>query len=575
MNDANIDHLLQVTALRANWQTPSSPVGNGDQTRFGDHLAQASTEPPAAEPAQIKDAQFTESERVTKSERANNRRSEDVDTDRSEVGAKDVSNAPSSSTESQPEDIQSGTEVSEDGATAAESNTTDSNVSADETQSSAIEKQETTKGDDDQNHDEEVTELVVAAEAVAVQRSVPTEVPQELASGDDAADTPTLDVSAKVVSKADKSKNGPQHVVQQQSIETEVGTSISEDVEPTATPPAHAEAKQAEHDSQVKPSGDVKERATSEEAELTLAGGAAKSPSDRSPTVSRPQRTADTEHQSRDGTPTAGRGEETKQSDQVAVTTGPTPKKAEKHREEPADTKLPHPATGRPSPRPNAASQDVKLPLTGAVDSAQNESVQEAAKRESTEESARPGATPAPRMDTQLHTLARFHRGNGTIARVHADARVEDGPRVDPARFVSRVAKAFHVAQERGGALQLRLSPPELGAVRLELLVHDGVLAAKLEAETPTARRALLDHLPVLRDRLAEQSIRIERFDVDLRQEGGNYTSSSPQQGQQQQSQHGSPQRPPSRQPTTIPEPSVATTRPGSPASDTQINLVA
>ncbi len=37
-----------------------------------------------------------------------------------------------------------------------------------------------------------------------------------------------------------------------------------------------------------------------------------------------------------------------------------------------------------------------------------------------------------------------------------------------------------------------------------------------MQAETPEARSALVENLPMLRERLAEQGIRIDRFDVDL-----------------------------------------------------------
>jgi flagellar hook-length control protein FliK len=101
---------------------------------------------------------------------------------------------------------------------------------------------------------------------------------------------------------------------------------------------------------------------------------------------------------------------------------------------------------------------------------------------------------------------------------------------------VGRVAKAVQMANERGGALQLRLSPPELGSLRLQLTVHDGVMTASLEAESPAARQLLLDHLPSLRERLAEQNIRIDRFDVDVRQE--NSGGQSDPRGSQQEPRH-------------------------------------
>jgi flagellar hook-length control protein FliK len=94
-------------------------------------------------------------------------------------------------------------------------------------------------------------------------------------------------------------------------------------------------------------------------------------------------------------------------------------------------------------------------------------------------------------------------------------------PTVDRARFVQRVEGAMKAAQQRDGKIQVRLSPPDLGSIKIELAVQNGVMSAKLEAETPAARNLLLDSLPALRERLAQQDIRVEKFDVDVRREGG------------------------------------------------------
>jgi flagellar hook-length control protein FliK len=94
---------------------------------------------------------------------------------------------------------------------------------------------------------------------------------------------------------------------------------------------------------------------------------------------------------------------------------------------------------------------------------------------------------------------------------------------VDASRLLTRVARAFTAAQERDGEVRLRLSPPELGSLRLEVRVQDGAMIAHIQTETEAAKTAILDNLPTLRDRLADQGVRIERFDVDLmqRQPGG------------------------------------------------------
>lgn len=99
------------------------------------------------------------------------------------------------------------------------------------------------------------------------------------------------------------------------------------------------------------------------------------------------------------------------------------------------------------------------------------------------------------------------------------NGRAEGLTESERVRFVQRVASAFRSLGDEGGEMRLRLSPPELGSLRLELTVREGVLNARLETETSTARNLLLDNLPALRDRLAEQNIKVEKFDVDVRDE--------------------------------------------------------
>jgi flagellar hook-length control protein FliK len=94
---------------------------------------------------------------------------------------------------------------------------------------------------------------------------------------------------------------------------------------------------------------------------------------------------------------------------------------------------------------------------------------------------------------------------------------------IDAARLLGRVARAFERSQHRDGEIRLRLSPPELGSLTLQVQLVEGGLVARLETETAAAQAALIDNLPALRERLADQGMRIERFDVDLmqRQPGG------------------------------------------------------
>ena len=130
---------------------------------------------------------------------------------------------------------------------------------------------------------------------------------------------------------------------------------------------------------------------------------------------------------------------------------------------------------------------------------------------------------------------------------------------VDRVRFVQRVARAFEAIGDRGGSIQLRLHPPELGSLRLQATIRNGVMTIRLEAETETARSILLDNLPALRDRLAAQDIKVQQFDVDLTDR--SFGGSAEQPG-------GDPQphdHPKDNAPNTGPDQPLETQRPSQP----------
>jgi flagellar hook-length control protein FliK len=138
---------------------------------------------------------------------------------------------------------------------------------------------------------------------------------------------------------------------------------------------------------------------------------------------------------------------------------------------------------------------------------------------------------------------------------------------------MQRVVRAVHSAHQRNGEVRLRLSPPELGSLRIELRVEMGVMTARVEAETPETRSLLLDGLPQLRERLAEQGVRVERFDVDLLDRQGEQ---SPQGTTDNDSQE---QQSPNRRAATEPSSQRASTSPsptssGRPNDDGKLNVL-
>ncbi len=140
-----------------------------------------------------------------------------------------------------------------------------------------------------------------------------------------------------------------------------------------------------------------------------------------------------------------------------------------------------------------------------------------------------PGSTSAG----EVGAVAGRTLGAASTSATH-DAAPTETPTVDRARFVQRVGGAIRSAQQRDGQIQLRLSPPELGTLRIQIEVKEGVVTARLETETNAARTVLLDNLPALRERLAEQQIRIEKFDVDVGRDG-QQSADNPEPGDRQQ----------------------------------------
>lgn len=173
----------------------------------------------------------------------------------------------------------------------------------------------------------------------------------------------------------------------------------------------------------------------------------------------------------------------------------------------------PSTAEGMAAPPSLAEAQAMASPSPGGVQLTQSSDGRFS-------ESGRPSAAVGAGHASASQTLR--HQGD-TAGQVSGPERASAAWPDSP--LVARVARALALAQQRDGEVRLRLSPPELGMLRIELRVQEGALVAQLHTETEAARSAILDQLPVLRDRLADQGIRLERFDVDLMPRGGGHAA--------------------------------------------------
>jgi flagellar hook-length control protein FliK len=170
-------------------------------------------------------------------------------------------------------------------------------------------------------------------------------------------------------------------------------------------------------------------------------------------------------------------------------------------------------ASGAAQPSSASSAPSPTAPMAPATAGAENTASpvpQEVAQAGATDPSATADAPESAGSTERTDSTARTH---GARAEAPKDGSLSVADRV---RLVHRVTAALEAAQGRGGELRMRLEPPELGSIRVELTSDSGSISARIEAESSQVQRLLLESLPQLRERLAEQQIKIEHFQVDV-----------------------------------------------------------
>jgi len=102
----------------------------------------------------------------------------------------------------------------------------------------------------------------------------------------------------------------------------------------------------------------------------------------------------------------------------------------------------------------------------------------------------------------------------------------------DPAlapRMIDQIVRAAKVnITEKGGEMTLRLDPPHLGTVQMNVILNHGVVTATLQATTESARAILQSGLADLKTALAGSGLNIDSLNVSV---GGNASQSWQSQG--------------------------------------------
>lgn len=79
----------------------------------------------------------------------------------------------------------------------------------------------------------------------------------------------------------------------------------------------------------------------------------------------------------------------------------------------------------------------------------------------------------------------------------------------------ARIARALHSAvNQNGGAVTIRLTPPELGFVRVQVELRDGAASVQFQSDQEAARGLLSNQLGALRGALERQGLTVARLEV-------------------------------------------------------------
>jgi flagellar hook-length control protein FliK len=89
-------------------------------------------------------------------------------------------------------------------------------------------------------------------------------------------------------------------------------------------------------------------------------------------------------------------------------------------------------------------------------------------------------------------------------------------------RLIQRIARSFNRITPDGGQINLRLHPQNLGSLNMQVRIEGRSLSAKMTTETNAARDAILQDLPVLRQRLADQGYDVTKFQVEVAGSGAD-----------------------------------------------------
>jgi flagellar hook-length control protein FliK len=111
----------------------------------------------------------------------------------------------------------------------------------------------------------------------------------------------------------------------------------------------------------------------------------------------------------------------------------------------------------------------------------------------------------------------------------------EAGP---PEAFTHRLGASILESANGGKVLRMRMHPPELGVLQIEVASVEGVVTARLDVESARAHRAILDNLPQLHEMLGRTHTQIDRIELNVLENQAGPEGQARQFGQSSKDHH-------------------------------------
>ncbi len=105
--------------------------------------------------------------------------------------------------------------------------------------------------------------------------------------------------------------------------------------------------------------------------------------------------------------------------------------------------------------------------------------------------------------------------GHATVATGTEAVVAGESPLTDSQHLTDQIGRALRtVVQQRGGSMTIRLNPPEMGMVRIQVRLEGNVVQAQFEVTSEAVRTLLHQQMSQLKDALGQQGLSVDQLQV-------------------------------------------------------------